>query len=430
MSINKQSSIKGLLILPGLMLIFSMLVFPTSYQQVKLFLLIVVSLELIVWFFYQKAIPLKKELVLFILFVNVISGCFILLGAFRGEPGAFRVTTVYLLWPIVYLMLFSSLVHKEVIIKLFKVFIYALMVISLYSFMYVGYVLGIVPDALYIEFDLGQSIGFYDGFMEYALYSLSSLIFLIPFCIAGLFVWDVSFYKELNISKKSIFVITGLGLISAILSGRRALWLVVALSIIIIFLLHLIIEKKNQGNFIKKAMWGVFLFLIVVVCVLPILSKEINLNFLSLLNQFNFDAGHERNSQFEALINGWLNHPLIGNGHGAVATVIRSEEMPWAYELQYADILFKTGIIGFGVYSLSGIWVILKLISLAKKYSGAKMIVIPILTGLIAFLIANATNPYLLKFDYIWILLFPVGVINYYLLKNNKITRKEEGNND
>ncbi|PEX88715.1 O-antigen ligase family protein [Bacillus cereus] len=430
MSIYKQSSIKGLFILPGLMLIFSMLVFPTSYQQIKIFLLIVVSLELLVWFFYQKAIPIKIELVLFILFVNVVSGFFILLGAFRGEPGAFRVTTVYLLWPIVFLILFSSLVHKEIIIKLFKVFIYALMAISLYSFMYIGHALGVVPDALYIEFDLGQNIGFYDGFMEYALYSISSLIFLIPFCIAGLFVWDAPFYKELKISKKSLFIVTGLGVISAILSGRRALWLVIALSVFIVFLLHLIIEKKNQGRFIKKVVWGVVLFLVIVLCAFPILSKEIDLNFLSLLNQFNFDAGPERNSQLEALMNGWLNHPLFGNGHGAVATVIRSEEMPWAYELQYADVLFKTGIVGFAVYSLSGIWVILKLISLAKKYPRAKMIIIPILTALIAFLIANATNPYLLKFDYIWILLFPIGVINYYLLKNNKIMCKEEANND
>jgi hypothetical protein len=41
------------------------------------------------------------------------------------------------------------------------------------------------------------------------------------------------------------------------------------------------------------------------------------------------------------------------------------------------------------------------------------------LTGMTTFLIANATNPYLEKFDCLWTVFLPLAVVNVSLLKEN-----------
>lgn len=47
--------------------------------------------------------------------------------------------------------------------------------------------------------------------------------------------------------------------------------------------------------------------------------------------------------------------------------------------------------------------------------------ILPVLVGTACFLIANTTNPYLAKFDYIWVVFLPVALINIWLLDKNKI---------
>ena len=53
----------------------------------------------------------------------------------------------------------------------------------------------------------------------------------------------------------------------------------------------------------------------------------------------------------------------------------------------------------------------------------------PILVGTTCFLIGNATNPYLAKFDYIWVIFLPVTVINLWLLDTSRSQRNNEGRN-
>jgi len=396
-------------------MIFCSLVFPTSYIIIKILLLGIVSLQFILWVIREKKVFLDKELVLVVLFTVAISGLYIMLGAFRGEPGAYRVITVYLFWPLLYLGFFSVLIYEYAIHSVIKVFIYALITITIYSYLYIGYELGLIPRLLYINFDLGQSIGFYDGYMEFSMYSVSSLLYLIPFCIAGLFVWDHEFYNKIRISKKLVVIFTILGIIVSVLSGRRALWLVIIFSFIVIFLLNIIVSNSSKLHNIRKLfVFSVFVVLISIISI-PLINNYIDLDFHSLINKFDFQAEYERSSQFKALIDGWKESPLFGNGYGAVASVIRSEETPWAYELQYIDLLFKTGVIGFLVYGLVGIWVVKKTLNIAKRIKESRMVILPMLTGVLAFLVANATNPYLLKFDYIWVLIFPIGIINHYL---------------
>jgi len=51
-------------------------------------------------------------------------------------------------------------------------------------------------------------------------------------------------------------------------------------------------------------------------------------------------------------------------------------------------------------------------------------IAFPTLVGMISFLIGNATNPYLGKFDFMWVIFVPVLIINLYKLENRKKLEK------
>lgn len=247
----QSQKINYVFLFPGLLLFFFILAFPTSLYNIKIALLVCVFFEILIWTLIRKTILIKRKWILFVLFVEIASSLFIALGVFLNAPGAINSATVFIAWPIVYLVLFSMLFFDQVLFSLFKVFILSLLFISIYSFTYIGNELGVIPKFLYIDFDLGQSIGFYNGFMEYSLYSLNSLIFLIPFCISGVLVWNQRFYNTIRVSKNVVLIITILGLISALLSGRRGLWLSIVIGTLISFILYLMIMKHNK-SFLKK----------------------------------------------------------------------------------------------------------------------------------------------------------------------------------
>jgi O-antigen ligase len=111
----------------------------------------------------------------------------------------------------------------------------------------------------------------------------------------------------------------------------------------------------------------------------------------------------------------WSDSPWIGQGLGASASsVTRSEEQPWAYELSYVALLFQTGLLGVIIYSSAVLWIFYKGIRLVRVRPDAGQVILPLLAGLAGFLLANATNPYLSKFDYLWTIFLPVAAINAY----------------
>ena len=51
---------------------------------------------------------------------------------------------------------------------------------------------------------------------------------------------------------------------------------------------------------------------------------------------------------FAGLVAAWAEVPLFGSGLGATAEqAARINEAPWSYELQYAALLYHTGLVGF-----------------------------------------------------------------------------------
>ena len=68
---------------------------------------------------------------------------------------------------------------------------------------------------------------------------------------------------------------------------------------------------------------------------------------LELIGISRGGSDEDRYQQILPLINSWLNHPFFGQGFGASATLIRSEDAPFSYELFVLSLLMKVGIFGF-----------------------------------------------------------------------------------
>ncbi len=358
----------------------------------------------------------------------VIGLAFVILGVVNNASGALRVGTVYVLWPLVYMFLLAGINSKNIIDGVFKLMVFSLIAISLYSILYLLYAVGWLPDSLYFELDMGQAIGVYGGYIEYRLYNISSLIFLVPFLIAMVVVLPKG--TGVPISKLWLWLACSLGVAVAILSGRRAVWLILVISPLVIMAARMCMTRRFRIASSKKFRLIVVGLATMVVGVFlygsHVVGLDISMMWRNLISGFILSGGglseSAREEQLFALLDGWQQTPLFGAGHGAsVKDSLRSIDMPWAYELSYVALLFQTGLVGILCYSAGVIWIFWMSFKIMRSDHWLAVYMLPVLVGTACFLIANSTNPYLGKFDYLWIIFLPVALINTWLLDKDKI---------
>lgn len=421
---NKQTisafALKGWLAIPGYILFFMMLFVPTTYQLAKGIILAICMIIISVKILFNKGkTNLHPSVLKWTGFYILLGLIFIFIGVLRGAPGALRVSTVYVLWPIVFTILITGASKLKIIQGIMRTMVIATIVIGIYSLSYILWSWGWLPNVFYIPLDLGQSIGFYKGYTEYALYNISSLIFLVPFLLAALLTWPKD-QNLIGMSRKWLWFAFVLGISLVIFSGRRALILVVLVSPVVILILSRFLSPMIKSKRMRiLTLLGMMLILTILFYYLSTVFA-FNVNDMKDMFTEGFDFSHNtdpaRSGQFEALINGWKQYPLFGAGHGAAVSYSRSDTQSWAYELSYVALLYQTGIVGLILYSLCILWIVWKGIKIIKSRCSLGLLELPILTGLICFLIANATNPYLGKFDYMWVIFLPMLLINQALL--------------
>jgi hypothetical protein len=272
----------------------------------------------------------------------------------------------------------------------------------------------LVPDWLYANLDQGQIVEIYDGFVEYNLYSISSLIFLIPFA----FHYYLEKYKRSFKIGLKIWTLIVASLLLAVLTGRRALQLNLLLFPLIVVFVNIFLKNNCRMIFDFK----VYILFAILSLGVIMLMQYLGLNYEVLerefINGFDFSSASssasERTIQFHSLINGWLETSfLFGAGNGAAASISRSDEFPWAYELTYIYLLFSTGVLGtlffFGWYAFG----LMKLRESIIIRPDLIVFAAPMLTGSLSFCIAAASNPYFGKFDYLWIVLLPFFIAGW-----------------
>lgn len=407
---------------PGFALFFMILFVPYAYQSFKIVLLFI-TLSIIVLNIFSRngKIHLHPKILLFTFFYAIIGLIFVFLGIMHDAPGALPVAQVYVVWPIIYLVLIAAVVDERILWGIQKVMVIAAFAISIYIIVIVMAQLSFLPSSVIFKIYQDQAVTFYKGYVDMVMHSISSLIFLVPFLMAALVVFP---QHNWPIKRKWLWFALIFSIFVVPISGRRALMISATTAPLVILSLLLFLPPSIRKHSYKQLIRVTGLIAIIFIVIGLYVFFERSWDPLKLIRMVlnGVDASNNvgamlRREQFYSLINGWIKYPLFGAGLGSNVSFIRSETMPWSYELYYLLLFYSTGIIGFALYLFGVLWIL---------WTGTRMIysgnelgiqILPILVGLISFLLASIFNPYLPKFDGIWVIFLPLMFINHWLLK-------------
>lgn len=391
-----------------------MLLLPTIYQSARGVLLLVLLLRHV----RITRLSINKTVQKLWIANFILAFLCIVYGLIWANPGALNSVTVDIFWPILYLY-FMMLCHSNItIINLYKVIIYGGLFVMCMNAIFLAneifFGIGVISK---LATALGGRYGIYDGFMEFFMPSADYAPYFVYF--GGTLLLLPHHY--LGVKNKYIILLVVISLFLILCSGRRASWIVVGLlPFVIVFLMKLC---KLKGNILIKIMFVSFLIVLVLYVGLTYLLDMDQMidEFVSSFDMIDNDSNYERTLQAKALWNDFINNPIFGHGAGYVSSYIRTPEKPWEYELSYNYMLSSRGLIGFFVmiFSYASIlWKNIKSVRLDKELAG---FLLPPIAGIICLAILNETNPYLGKFDFLWIFFLPIINLNNMYFNKNRI---------
>jgi hypothetical protein len=411
---------------------FLVLFVPLTHRPIKAILLGLVLGMIIISILVSGKIFLHRTILLWT-FLIVLSGLvFFLVGVLNDAAGVLRVSHIYVLWPLVFVLLVAGITNERIIRGLIKVLIFTTIAISLYALIDIATIVGWLPDIFPIIVDKGQRVGFHQGFVHYTTPSIYTLLFAVPFLISALMIWPKS--RIMPVSRRWLWIALILSLAMTLLSARRALWIVIALSPFLTIMLHMLSRRHHRFSNRKLVRRSFAKLILIISLVYFSLHFIFEIDYFAMIQhlvasfQVAIDYGATvRAEQFFALWRGWLESPLIGSGLGAVAEgSIRCVYHPWQYELFYLSLLFHTGIIGVIIYSAAVAWVYQMGFKMIRSGEHLGLYMLPILVGTSSFLIASGTNPYFGTFSGIWPIYLPIALINVWLLARRNIVYESQ----
>lgn len=395
-----------------------MLVLPTTLQFPRGVLLALLIIA--VAFRVTVAWCIRTDILVLWALTMLVGVFAFLLGLINDTPGALSVSTVYLIWPTVYLI-FIGLAHSLYVMKrLESALILGIgLATAMCAVVLIAGLMGLEEIVFPYLSILDAGFGNYDGYLEFRIYNLTTVMYGFPFAVALL----LARRRELKAWQVvGLWLLLCTMLMVAVGSGRRVFWLLIMLTpIVVLAFLQLSILRLKTSRLVRLGFSISVLGLSILVYFLPILE----VNFFTLSDQF-FSAfqGEEVSSavrfeQASALWAAFAASPLVGNGLGATVEVVRSEDMPWAYELWFLALLMNVGLPGFMIYTAATMWVLITGARLARIDREFATQFIPLVSAMVIFLLMTATNPYLAKFDYLWVIFMPVALINAQLTRRD-----------
>jgi hypothetical protein len=207
-----------------------MLIVPTTLQAPRgVFLILIAGIGVILALYKWRV---HRDIILLWLLTILVGQFGVVWGVINSAPGALRVTSVYLVWPVLYL-LFIGLAHDPRVIKaiesalLVGITLATLMALAVMLAGLLGYGAIIYP---LLEFQ-GAAFGNYGGYIEFRTYGLTTVMYGFPFVLSFILVRR----DELRgLRKIGIYLLLIAIVLAALGSGRRAFWLVMLLTPFII----------------------------------------------------------------------------------------------------------------------------------------------------------------------------------------------------
>ena len=409
----------------GYVLFFLMLFVPTTYQPAKLGLLLICLISIVS---AKPTIRIQRSFVRATVLLSTFGALEILYGTIHGNVGAYPQLTVWVLWPLVFLLLSSAIYTESHLRSLFRIMVFASNAIGVYGCLYMLTLTGLIPKGLYFgRIDLGQGLFFEGNVLRISLHSFSSLLFLVPFLVALAIMWPRGVRPVVRIYWIYLGIILNVALV--VLSGRRVLLLVFVLTPILLIAAILAATPIERILATRVSRAGLARFVVPTLVVgaaaivaVGALHIDLGATLTSLTTGYKAAGDQARRVEFQSLMDGWSDNPIFGAGLGAVAEgPIRSIETPWAYELSYVALLFDIGVVGVLIYAVVIGNIIRRAALVARAKPELRPWTIPVLVGMASFLIANVTNPYLLKFDSMWVLFLPVALLNVYAIRQENV---------
>jgi hypothetical protein len=431
---NSLADWKGWAAFPAYVLVFLMLVFPMIFalRYVKVFLFALILATVVVMTLKTGRAGLHPAVAVWTLSLSALSFFFVLEGFFAGAPGAEQTATIYVVWPIIYSLVIAGARSKRILSGLIGTLALSTICIALYSIVYLLIQTNILPESRYfdlISFDWrAQAFGLHD-YIAMQFPGLNSLPFLVPFVLAALVTFLPNALGSLPIRRGLLWAAAFLGLASVLISGRRALYLA-TLTFPFLTLLFLSFQPVVERRLSRRVLARVTAcgVLSLVILLIP-LNAVYGVSLSGLGDRFSvgFDfspnsedtGATDRRVQYHALLAGWMENPILGAGHGSPAFgSIRSEESPWNYELYYLALLYQTGLLGFTAYAAGIFWIYWMGMRVIRSGGYLSALMVASLVGLTSILVASASNPYLARYDAMWVIFLPLAIINFWLLSD------------
>jgi hypothetical protein len=409
-SVARLVSGEGWLTFTAVLMIASMAILMRSYLAIKLFFVALFLLGCVVKLALGKVkVVVHQRLGWFYLWISIIGAAWSFLGMVRAEnylQGSFEAFRLYVVWSgafaVLYLMLRARaslrIMHMSMVLA--GILIPVINLLGLYDQLS-G--LGLISDA--IREELGMEIGFGYGYAQYSSANILILFLIAPYLLALQFRSDAG--KSNSIWTKIALL---LSLTLVVLSGRRALWLVVAFTPITILLLSRIAGGFGQLRIGGKRFLLAWMFATVVgfgmLFILPQSSEDVA--SLSRIKEA-FSSEDERAIQKPYLIEGFNRSPIFGSGFGASAGYQRNDERPWTYELTYYQMLFNLGLVGMAALLMLFGFYVIRTIQIFRQFNNQAAVPFALLVGYFSLFIGAYSNPYFGGFDS----LFFVGLLPY-----------------
>ena len=164
-----------------------------------------------------------------------------------------------------------------------------------------------------------------------------------------------------NIIIKKFTVLYFLIIITLVLGifieGHRALSIAVLVGAFL-YVLWMIVVTKNLAK-VFYALVGLLLMMCSCMIIATAIYGEDLIMALERFTDLTSEGiDDDRLEQIPALIDKILEAPILGNGFGSNATIIRNEERPFLYEMDYLAIFMKLGIFGGITYFSAYIYIL------------------------------------------------------------------------
>ncbi len=394
----------------AIMFLASMATLMRAYLVVKLCFLALFLFAFIANIALKRTeVIVHRRLVLFYLWISVAGVVWAVVGLLHPAnyvQAVLDALKLYVVWSAAFIVLYTllrtapSLRPMHIAMVTAGILIPLINLVALYD-QVVG--LGLIPDGMREQ--LALEIGLGDGYVRFSTANIISMFLVAPYLLSLQFRADAASSNSF-LTKLALF----LSLTFVVLSGRRALWIVVALTPCTILLLAGLtrsygLMKANGRRFLlacsAAGMVALGTFLLI-----PESGPESG-PIGSLKEAFS--AEDARSLQTPYLINGFMKSPVFGSGFGGYAGYKRNELRPWTYELTYHMLLFNTGLLGsVFLLTLYGCYFFL-VIGLLRRFKQASAIPFSLLVAFCSLLVGSYSNPYLGGFDS----LFFAGLLPY-----------------